>query len=307
MVKLIYPATVRFAIHKASWITCTMNKYNTKYKLIGFTRSSDNIANIMVCSSGKVLNISCSELEKSEISNDLNRLELSQIYKKMYSLNPSITSYELKDKKQSYWIIYAILSVLLSAVVLLSSITGIKPIKIDSLDAVITGGLLIYPITFILLDTLNEFYGIKLARFCILLTMSINVLFLGSLWIISLITPITGWGLDQSFIEITNRMTSVLLASSISYFVSENVNAYLLQKIKKLTNSRYLFIRVIFSTVVAAGIDSLLFTFIAFYGVFGIDLLKNIILTQFIVKVIYAVIGIAPIYLSRYAFKKILT
>ena len=282
-----------------------MNKYNEKYKLIGFTSTQGVLANIMIFSTGKVIQISCSKLEKSDIADDLNRHELNQIHQKMYRDNSSITSYDMKDRKQSYWVLYTIISTLLTVVFLLANITGPNPIEIKSLNIVITGGLLIYPLTFILIDTLNEFYGIQLAKISILLTLIINVVFFGILWMLSVLPSMSGLEQDQYFSEMLNRIITVLFASSVSYFVSENINSYMLQKIKKITNSRYLFIRVLCSTIVAAAIDSFLFTYIAFYGIFEIEVVKNIMLTQFSVKIIYAIIGVFPIYLTRSLFKKI--
>ena len=207
-----------------------MNKYNEKYKLIGFTSTQGVLANIMIFSTGKVIQISCSKLEKSDIADDLNRHELNQIHQKMYRDNSSITSYDMKDRKQSYWVLYTIISTLLTVVFLLANITGPNPIEIKSLNIVITGGLLIYPLTFILIDTLNEFYGIQLAKISILLTLIINVVFFGILWMLSVLPSMSGLEQDQYFSEMLNRIITVLFASSVSYFVSENINSYMLQK-----------------------------------------------------------------------------
>ncbi|KXO06648.1 putative preQ0 transporter [Moritella sp. JT01] len=286
-----------------------MNRYNRKYKLIGFTYTIDTTdvkANIMVLSTGKIVTISCEKLEKNDMSDDLNRHELNQIHKKIYSHTSTVTSYDIKDRKESYWLLYTILSLLLTVVFICSSITGIKPVEFTSINVIMPAALLIYPFTFILIDTLNEFYGIHLARISIILTLLMNTLFFSALWLLSLTPSMTGWELDQSFTEMVTRMFAVLLASSVSYFLSENINSYFLQKIKSITNNRYLFIRVIFSTVIAAAIDSVLFIMIAFYGVFDMDVLKVMIITQFVIKVIYSIIGVFPIYLSRYAFKKII-
>ncbi|MEX7631981.1 VUT family protein, partial [Serratia marcescens] len=82
------------------------------------------------------------------------------------------------------------------------------------------------------------------------------------------------------------------------------VNSYLLCKIKELTNSRYLFVRVITSTVVASAIDSVVFCTLAFYNVLSWDIIKTMILSQFLIKVVYALLGVGPIYATRSLFNR---
>lgn len=85
---------------------------------------------------------------------------------------------------------------------------------------------------------------------------------------------------------------AVLVTSSLAYLISENINAWVLHKIKILTKSRYLFIRVITSTVTASAVDSVIFCTIAFYNVLSFDVIRTMILSQFLIKVVYAVLGV---------------
>ncbi|MNY47501.1 hypothetical protein D3C86_1827760 [compost metagenome] len=112
------------------------------------------------------------------------------------------------------------------------------------------------------------------------------------------------WKLNASYSEIVAQVSSVLLASSVSFLFSEYINSYLLCKIKELTNSRFLFLRVFFSTFFAVIIDSFLFCYIAFYGVMQNNEILNVVFAQIAVKMCFAVFNIFPAYGARSLFKK---
>lgn len=91
------------------------------------------------------------------------------------------------------------------------------------------------------------------------------------------------------------------------FLVSENINSYLLCKIKELTNSRYLFLRIFLSTFFAVIIDSFLFCFIAFYGAMQTSDILNMIYVQIAIKVCFAFFNILPAYGARSLFKRYIT
>ncbi|MGJ0628173.1 queuosine precursor transporter [Xenorhabdus bovienii] len=278
---------------------------NQKYKLLGFSRSSDAIkANIMILSTGKSISIPLQELESSQVSEDLNRHELKEVYRRIYGGADTVTAYDLTDRHERSWFAYLVIAFSLAVIYIFCTITGIKPVSIPSINMVIPSAIFFYPLTFILVDILNEFYGLRLARKAILFSFIANILFVLGLIFTAALPGLKEWGLEGAYTEILHSIAAVLVASSIAYIVSENVNSWLLCKIKELTNSRYLFIRVITSTTVAAALDSIIFCTLAFYNTLDADTIKSIIFSQFIIKLAYAIVGIGPIYGTRALFKK---
>ena len=81
----------------------------------------------------------------------------------------------------------------------------------------------------------------------------------------------------------------------------------MLCKIKELTNSRYLYIRILSSIFVASVIDSVVFCFIAFSGLMTNEQIIGIIAVQVIIKLAYAIVNVFPAYGARYLFNKYLT
>ncbi|MEI8633957.1 queuosine precursor transporter [Vibrio sp. PP-XX7] len=163
----------------------------------------------------------------------------------------------------------------------------------------------LYPLSFVLVDVLNEFYGLRMARVSIVLSTLTNTFLLMMLNLSSYTPTISEWEMtNQSCQSIVNSINSVFLASMIAYFLSENVNAYLLQKIKQLTNGEWLIVRVFFSTFFASLIDSAIFIYLAFKDILSTDVLISMFVCQVIVKTVYAFVGIGPIYTARALFNK---
>jgi hypothetical protein len=271
---------------------------------LGFTRHGTLAANVMVLATGKTITMGLNELADSEISEDLSRHELQALYRKIYGNNQQQTAYELSDRHERSWYAYLIITVALSVIYIFSTLCGVKPIQIPALNLITPPAIFIYPLTFILVDILNEFYGLRLARRTIIISFMANLIFVLGVWATTLVPSIPQWEFSKTYDGIVHSIMAVLVASSAAYLISENVNSYLLCKIKELTNSRYLFVRVITSTVVASAIDSVVFCTLAFYNVLSWDIIKTMILSQFLIKVVYALVGVGPIYAARSLFNR---
>lgn len=278
---------------------------NRKYKLLGF-ENSKGLAVIMVTSTGtgKVIKIKIGELLRSEIIDDLSMGEIKNIYRKFYSRGAVLTAYDITDRHEKSWMIYVALNLLLFALYMFANIAATKLVYIDWLDIVVTPGVFLYPLTFLIVDMLNEFYGLGLARKAILFTFAANILVTILLGATSNLPGLSGWNLDVAYGEVMSHVLSVLVASSISFVFSEYVNSYLLSEIKQLTNSRFLFLRVFFSTFFAVIIDSFIFCFIAFYGSMTNVEILNIVYVQIAIKMCFAVFNILPAYGARSLFKR---
>ena len=276
---------------------------NSKYKLLGF-ESSKSLAVIMVISTGKILRVKLNELLKSEILDNLSKVEIKDVYRKFYSGGAALTAYEVNDRHERSWLTYVVLNLLLFALYIFSNVAATKLVYLERFDVVVTPGVFLYPLTFLIVDLLNESYGFKLARKAILFAFSSNALIIVLLSATSYLPWLPGWKLDAPFSEVMTHVSSVLIASSISFLFSEYFNSYLLCKIKELTNSRFLFLRVFLSTFFAVIVDSFIFCTVAFYGAMQNNEILDIIYIQIAIKMCFAVFNILPAYGARHLFKK---
>ncbi len=279
---------------------------NSKYKLLGF-ESNKSLAVIMVISTGKVIKVKLGEVLKSEIIDNLNKSEIKDLYKKYYSAGAALTTYEMQDRHERSWMVYVVLNVFLLALYVFTNIAATKLVYFQMFDLVLPPAVFLYPLTFLIVDLLNETYGLRLARRALIFAFVSNAFIVLLLNAVTYLPELPDWKLNASYSEIVTQVTSVLVASSVSFLFSEYINSYLLCKIKELTNSRFLFLRVFFSTFFAVIIDSFLFCYIAFYGVMQNNDILNIVFAQIAVKMCFAVFNIFPAYGARSLFKRYVT
>ncbi|MCJ8206070.1 queuosine precursor transporter [Pseudomonas sp. RGM2987] len=276
---------------------------NTKYRLLGF-ESRKGLAVVMVISTGKVFKIKLSELLASEVLDDLNKAEMKDVYRKFYSKGTASTIYEVSDRHERSWMIFVILNLALITLYIFSNFSATKPVYISWFDVVVTPGVFLYPLTFLIVDMLNEFYGLKLARNAIFFVLTSNALITVLLSASTYLPKLPGWSLDEPYNEVITHVSSALIASSVAFFCSEYANSYLLCKIKTLTNSQFLFLRVFFSTLFAVILDSFIFCFIAFYGAMKNEEILGIVYVQIVIKMGFAFFNVLPAYGARALFRR---
>jgi len=275
---------------------------NSKYKLLGFERNKKR-AIIMVIPTGRIIKVTLDEVLRSEIIDNLSKVEIKDIYRKYYSGGTALTTYEMNDRNERSWMIYVALNVLLLSLYIFTNIAATRLIYLKWFDLVIPPAVFLYPLTFLVVDLLNETYGLKLARKALLFAFSSNALIVLLMNAVIYLPGLPGWKLDVPYAEVVTHVSSVLVASSVSFLFSEYVNSYLLCKIKELTNSRFLFLRVFLSTFFAVIIDSILFCYIAFYGTMQNSDILNMIYAQIAIKMCFAVFNVFPAYGARSLFK----
>ncbi|VVN74411.1 queuosine precursor transporter [Pseudomonas fluorescens] len=276
---------------------------NSKYKLLGF-ENNKSLAVIMVISTGKIIKVNLGELLKSEIIDNLSKMEIKNIYRKYYSGGAALTTYEINDRHERSWMIYVVLNLLLLTLYIFTNIAATKLIYLERFDVVVPPAVFLYPLTFLIVDLLNEAYGLRLARRALLLAFASNAFIVMLLSAVTYFPGLPGWKLDVPYGEVITHVSSVLVASSVSFLFSEYINSYLLCKIKELTSSRFLFLRVFFSTFFAVIIDSFLFCFIAFYGAMQNSDILNMVYVQIAIKICFAVFNVLPAYGARSLFKR---
>lgn len=279
---------------------------NSKYKLLGFD-CVRNCVNLMVMNTGRVLSVSYSEITNTDIIDDLNKREIESIYRKVYSSGSGgNTEYDFIERPEKQWFFYVICCMAISVCYIFSNISAVKPVFIDIFDLTITPGTFIYPFTFLIVDLLNEFYGYKRARNAIFLCVIANATILGLLTISLALPSIQGWAFNEGYNDLIAQIQTTFLASTISFTVSELVNSRILCFIKKLTNSNYLYIRIVASIFIASVLDSFIFCFMAFYNLMDVRQIIDMALLQIIIKLFYALFNVFPAYGARYLFNKYL-
>lgn len=190
-----------------------------------------------------------------------------------------------KKNTLSISVLFVFLAGIFTACLVLSNIIAGKLIQIGPF--VVTAGIIIFPITYILGDIFTEVYGYRKTSLVIWTGFAANVLLvLVSLAVVALPSPVFFQDAPayQKVLGITWRL---VLASLCAYLLGEFSNSAILSLLKKMTKGKFLWMRTIGSTLVGQGVDSFVFISIAFIGVMPLPALLSMIVTQYVIKVLY--------------------
>ncbi len=154
---------------------------------------------------------------------------------------------------------------------------------------VLPAAIIVFPLSYLLGDVLTEVYGYGVARRIIWLGFACNLLFV--LFAIAAVRlPAAVPGVQAPFERILGYTPRLLGASFAAYLVGEFANAFVLAKMKILTEGRWLWTRTIGSTLIGQGLDSAIFITLAFWGT-DAPPLGTVILTQWAFKTGYEIVG----------------
>ena len=152
-------------------------------------------------------------------------------------------------------------------------------------------GLITFPIAYIVGDVLTEVYGYAAARRVIWLGFLCNAIAVGTFQLAGALPAEASWDGGSSYERIFASTPRLLLASACAYLVGEFINSYVLARLKVVTEGRWLWSRTISSTVVGQAFDSTIFVIIAFAGTTSGSLLREMIITGWILKTAYEVLA----------------
>ena len=183
--------------------------------------------------------------------------------------------------------LFVVLAALFVTLLITSNIIAVKIIEIWG--RVLPAAIVLFPITYILGDVLTEVYGFRFARRVILLGFLCNVLAVLGFWIGGLMPAAPFWQEQNAYAAILGYAPRLLVASFAGYLVGEFSNSIVLSRLKVVTGGRWLWTRTISSTIVGQAADSAVFITVAFAGTLAGSNLIELLLTQWVVKVLYEV------------------
>jgi len=186
----------------------------------------------------------------------------------------------MKSKSYKY---LDIVTAFFVAILLISNIADTKAITMGALS--FGGGTFLFPLAYIFGDILTEVYGFRKARRVIWIGFGCAILMALTFYLVGQAPPAADWPFQESYMNILGLTPRIVLGSLVAYMVGEFVNSVILAKLKIVTKGKYLWTRTIGSTVVGQFLDTVIFMFIAFYGIFPMDLLISIIISGYLLKV----------------------
>lgn len=195
------------------------------------------------------------------------------------------------------------ITALFVAILLISNIASSKIINFGFFT--FSGGILLFPISYIFGDILTEVYGYTRSRKVIWLGFASNLLMAVTLIIVGHLPPAAQWPNQQAYEKILGLTPRIVSASLIAYFAGEFSNSYVLAKMKILTKGKWLWTRTIGSTIVGELIDTIIFISLAFWGILPPTLIVTVILTNYLFKTGFEIILTPITYWIVHVLKRI--
>ncbi|MBI4200687.1 MAG: queuosine precursor transporter [Chloroflexi bacterium] len=182
--------------------------------------------------------------------------------------------------------LFVLFAALFVTLLITSNIIAVKLVVVGG--RVLPAAIVLFPMTYILGDVLTEVYGFRFARRVIWLGFLCNTIAVVGFWVGGLLPPAPFWQEKQAAYQtILGYTPRLLVASFAGYLMGEFANSIVLSRLKVATQGRWLWTRTIGSTIVGEGVDSAAFIAIAFAGTMPGGDLMELVLTQWIVKVLY--------------------
>jgi len=182
---------------------------------------------------------------------------------------------------------------------LLGNIAVCKCVDIFSFST--TAGNVLYAATFLVTDILSEKYGRKSASRAVAYSFSTMVLWMIGTQLILLFTPNANDYINESLKVVFGLVPRITAASLAGYIVSQNLDVYLYHLIWNRTgNDRTkLWLRNNGSTLTSQAIDTVIFMFIAFWGVYPVPVFFSILVTTYLFKAVVALLDTPFMYWAR--------
>lgn len=205
----------------------------------------------------------------------------------------------MTNKKNNVSVLFLFYSILFCVCLITANVLETKQISLGVFN--ITGGLIVFPVSYIINDCVCEVWGYRKARLLIWLGFAMNFLFVLFGAIADAIPGAPYWHNDEGFHAIFGLAPRIAAASFVAFLVGSFVNAYVMSRMKINSDGRNFSLRAILSTIFGEGADSLIFFPLALYGVVPTAELPIFIVTQVVLKTLYEVV-VLPV--TIYVVKK---
>lgn len=205
----------------------------------------------------------------------------------------------MTNKKNNVSVLFLFYSILFCVCLITANVLETKQISLGVFN--ITGGLIVFPVSYIINDCVCEVWGYRKARLLIWLGFAMNFLFVLFGAIADAIPGAPYWHNDEGFHAVFGLAPRIAAASFVAFLVGSFVNAYVMSRMKINSDGRNFSLRAILSTIFGEGADSLIFFPLALYGVVPTSELPIFIATQVVLKTLYEVV-VLPV--TIYVVKK---
>ncbi len=191
-----------------------------------------------------------------------------------------------KDNKVS--VLFMLFSILFCVCLIAANVLETKQIAFGSIS--LTGGLIVFPVSYIINDCVCEVWGYKKTRMLIWTGFAMNFFFVMLGAICDMIPGAPYWTNDEGFHAVFGLAPRIAFASFLAFICGSFVNAYVMSKMKLSSGGKNFSLRAVVSTIFGESVDSVIFFPLALWGVVPTEELPWLMLWQVFLKTAYEVV-----------------
>ena len=171
----------------------------------------------------------------------------------------------------------------------IANLITVKVIDLGFLGMESPAGVLIYPLVYILTNVIADVYGEKVAQRTIILGLCVDILFVFMTTLILFLPSPAFFTGDSSLAFVFTQTPRILVASYISYLIGNFVNARITAKLNK--GEEYSSVKNLGIIAFSELIDNFIFIGLAFIGVFTVGDILIMIISHWILSLIWSAIA----------------
>ncbi|MEK5428625.1 queuosine precursor transporter [Cytobacillus sp. FSL R7-0680] len=186
---------------------------------------------------------------------------------------------------------------------ILANIVAVKLFSLGDL-AILPAAVVVFIFTYPIIDIIVELYGKEAGKQTVkagLITQILAIIFI----MITIQLPAAPvFGEQASFQAILGGSFRVIVASLVSYFISQHIVVYVFHKLKMRHGKKKLWFRNNMSVMISQIVDTSIFITIAFYGTIPTSALLGLIFSQYLFKFIASICITPLVYLVVHMIRK---
>ena len=148
--------------------------------------------------------------------------------------------------------IYTCLSVLFAILIVIGNLTYQKFISLPIISTELSVGAILYPLTFSLTGLIAEFYGKVKARFCVKLSLIMNIITAIIIIFMDNLNAVSWSKVDNEiFHTVFGKYLVNLIASITACYIAQLIDIRIYLRIKNITKNKFLWLRNNCSTIIS--------------------------------------------------------
>lgn len=196
----------------------------------------------------------------------------------------------MNNKKKQVSVLFMVYCMLFCVCLITANVLETKLISFGPIN--ITGGILIFPISYIINDCVCEVWGFRKARLLIWLCFAMNFLFVIFGAVVDAIPGAPYWHNDDGFHAIFGLVPRITAASFVAFITGSFINAYIMSRMKIMSKGKHFSLRAVVSTLFGEAADSIVFFPLAFFDVIPANKILPLIISQILLKTLYEVVAL---------------